>query len=157
VVAASSPRVPDVAVYAVDVDPAAAECARRNLRRPERVLVGDLFEPLPGDLRGRVAVVTANAPYVPTGALGTMPAEARMHEPRVALDGGADGTGVQARIVAAAADWLAPTGALLIETGRDLAAGTAGLIRAATGPALTVTTLWDDDLEATVVAGERPG
>ena len=44
--------------------------------------------PLPASLEGRVAVVVANAPYVPTDAIALMPPEARDHEPRVALDGG---------------------------------------------------------------------
>src|SRR3712207_4421906 len=47
------------------------------------------------ELRGRVDVVVANAPYVPTAALALMPAEARDHEPAVALDGGPDGLDVQ--------------------------------------------------------------
>ena len=60
--------VPGVEVYAVDVDPAAVTCARRNLP-PERVFEGDLYAALPTGLRGEVDVVAANAPYVPTGAI----------------------------------------------------------------------------------------
>jgi release factor glutamine methyltransferase len=104
-------------VYAVDIDPAAVMCARRNLDPLGGTVVqGDLFDPLPAGLRGRVDLLVANAPYVPTEDIGQMPPEARLHEPRVALDGGADGLDVQRRVIAAAPGWLAPGGRLLIET-----------------------------------------
>ena len=109
--------MPGLEVYAADVDPDAVACARRNLP-PERVFEGDLYDALPGALRGRVAAVVANAPYVPTHAIATMPPEARDHEHRVALDGGADGLDVHRGVVAGARDWLAPGGRVLIETSR---------------------------------------
>ncbi|MEJ7834332.1 MAG: putative protein N(5)-glutamine methyltransferase, partial [Nocardioides sp.] len=87
-------RVPDIDVYAADLDPAATACARRNLP-PDRVFEGDLFAALPAHLRHRIDVLVVNAPYVPTQAIGAMPPEARDHEHRVALDGGADGLDVQ--------------------------------------------------------------
>ena len=65
---------------------------------------GDLYEPLPAALRGRVDLLVANAPYVPTEAIALMPPEARLHEPLVALDGGADGLDVARRVVAGAGD-----------------------------------------------------
>jgi release factor glutamine methyltransferase len=96
-------------VHAVDIDPAAVRCARRNLTAAGgRVYQGDLYAPLPAALRGRVDVLVANAPYVPTGEIGLQPAEARLHEPRVALDGGADGLDVLRRVIAGAPPWLAP-------------------------------------------------
>lgn len=104
-----------VRLVAVDLDPVAAECARANLPGAE-VLVGDLFEPLDPALRGSVDVLVCNAPYVPTGKIAELPREARDHEPRMALDGGADGLAVQNRVVAAAPLWLSPGGWLLIET-----------------------------------------
>jgi release factor glutamine methyltransferase len=140
-------NVAEVRAYAVDIDPAAVRCARRNLPA-DRVFAGDLFEPLPAQLRGRVAVLVANAPYVPTGELGLMPAEARLHEARVALDGGPDGLDVQRRVIAQAPDWLAPGGTLLIETSRRQAPGTTA---AAAAAGLTPQVRTDDDLDATVV------
>jgi release factor glutamine methyltransferase len=101
-------------LYAVDIDPAAARCARRNVPGP--VYEGDLYQPLPARLRGRVGIVTANVPYVPTGEIAFLPPEARAHEPRVALDGGPDGLDVLRRVAAGAPTWLAPGGHLLIET-----------------------------------------
>ena len=101
--------VPGVELHAADVDPAAVACARSNVARVGgRVYEGDLFEALPDTLRGRVDVLLANVPYVPSEAIALMPPEARLHEARVALDGGADGLDVARRVIAAAPDWLAP-------------------------------------------------
>jgi release factor glutamine methyltransferase len=106
-----------VELYATDIDPAAVRCARRNLAAAGgRVYAGDLFDPLPAGLRGRVDVLAANVPYVPSSEIELLPAEARVHEPRVALDGGADGLDVLRRVAAAAPGWLAPGGCLLVET-----------------------------------------
>jgi release factor glutamine methyltransferase len=102
-------------VHAADVDPAAVRCARQNLPA-SRVYSGDLYEPLPAALRGRVQVLTANVPYVPTPEIGYLPPEAREHEPPAALDGGPDGLDVLRRVAAGAPGWLAPGGHLLIET-----------------------------------------
>ncbi|WP_262851265.1 putative protein N(5)-glutamine methyltransferase [Mumia quercus] len=104
----------DVRVVAADLDPAAVACARRNMP-PGDVFEGALFGALPDDLRGRLDVVAVNAPYVPTDAIASMPPEARDHEPRLALDGGADGVDVHRRVAAQARDWLAPSGRLLLE------------------------------------------
>ncbi len=134
-------------VYAADLDPACVACARRNLP-PERIFQGDLYAALPDHLRGRVDVVVANAPYVPTDAIATMPPEARDHEPRLALDGGPDGVDLHRRIAAGAGAWLAPGGHLVIETGRHQAALTAAACEAAGLRARVVT---DDDLEATAI------
>jgi release factor glutamine methyltransferase len=104
-------------IYAVDIDPVAVACARHNLDHVGgRVLEGDLYEPLPQALRGRVDVLVANTPYVPRDSVATMPPEARDHEPLAALDGGADGLDVQRAVAAQAATWLAPGGHLLIES-----------------------------------------
>jgi release factor glutamine methyltransferase len=103
-------------LHATDIDPAAVRCARRNLAAAGgHVYPGDLFEPLPAGLHGRVDILAANVPYVPTGEVALLPAEARLHEPRVALDGGGDGLDVLRRVAAQALLWLAPGGSLLVE------------------------------------------
>jgi release factor glutamine methyltransferase len=104
-------------LHAVDIDPAAVACARRNLAPAGgQVYAGDLFQPLPVALRGRVDILTANVPYVPAGEVGLLPAEARLHEARVALDGGVDGLDVLRRVAGEAGSWLAPGGHLIVET-----------------------------------------
>jgi len=113
--AALGPR--PVELHAADVGPAAVACARRNVEPlGGRVHEGDLYAALPGTLRGRVGVLLANVPYVPTDAIALMPPEARDHEPRVALDGGPDGLAVLRRVAAGAPEWLAAGGHLLVET-----------------------------------------
>ena len=140
---------PRLDLWAADVDPAALACARRNLP-PDRVLAGDLYDALPDGLCGRVDLVVANAPYVPTAAIATMPPEARDHEALVALDGGPDGLDVQRRVVAEAPRWLRPGGAVLVETGASQAAATVDAMRAA---GLLTEIRRERDLDATVAVG----
>jgi len=144
----------DVTLYAVDIQPAAVACARRNLRPVGgSVHEGDLFDPLPVDLRGRVDVLVANVPYVPSDAVDTMPPEARVHEPRVALDGGTDGLDVLRRVAGTARDWLAPGGYVLMEVGEDqIGTALAALAAGGLDPAVDR----DDDLAATIVTGHSP-
>lgn len=59
------------------------------------VFEGDLYKALPHSLKGRVNIIVANVPYVPTEAIKLLPQEARLHEPKVALDGGEDGLDIQ--------------------------------------------------------------
>ncbi|MFE6256102.1 putative protein N(5)-glutamine methyltransferase [Agromyces sp. NPDC057865] len=142
-----------VELVAADVDPAAVRAARRNLEPIGGLVVeGDLFDPLPEEIRERVDVLAVNAPYVPTAEIGLMPPEARDHEAHVALDGGDDGLDVHRRVAASAAQWLAPGGHLLIETSRGQAARTTALVEAG---GLEARVLRDDELAATVVVGRR--
>ena len=138
-------------LHATDIDPAALRSAEQNVATVGgQVYLGDLYEPLPGSLRGRVDLLVVNAPYVPTDAMALMPPEARLYEAAVALDGGVDGLEVQRRVVAEAPRWLAPGGHLLIETSDRQAPSTAALIEDS-GLAADVAT--DDDVDATVVIG----
>lgn len=149
--AAVADGLPGVELHAADVDPVAVACARRNVEpRGGRVHEGDLDAALPERLRGRVELLLVNAPYVPTDAIASMPPEARTHEERVALDGGADGLDVHRRVALAAPCWLAPAGHVLIETSERQSARTASLLEAA---GFVVRTVRDDDLDATVAVG----
>jgi len=147
-------RVPGVEVYATDVDDAAVRCARSNLVDRGQVFAGDLYAALPSNLRGRVQVLVCNAPYVPTEAISLMPPEARLHEPPVALDGGADGLDVQRRVAAGAADWLAPGGHVLVETGEDQAAES---MRIFSRPGLSARVVASEELAAHVVVATSSG
>ena len=140
-------------LHAADIDPAAIAYARRNLAAiGGHVHEGDLYDALPAVLRGRVDLMVVNAPYVPTGEIGLMPAEARMHEPLVALDGGGDGVAIHRRVAAGASQWLVPGGSLMIETSDRQAPLTEA---AMTEAGLTTSVVSDDDLETAVVIG-RP-
>jgi release factor glutamine methyltransferase len=140
-------------VHAADIDPAAVACARRNLAEAGgQVYQGDLHAPLPAVLHGRVGLLAANVPYIPTAEIGLLPAEAREYEPRAALDGGADGLDVLRRVAAEAPRWLAPGGHLLTETS-ERQAPRASKIMADAG--LVPQVARSEELSATVVIGSR--
>ena len=118
--------------------------------RPDAGVEGDLYDALPPALRGRVGILIANAPYVPTDEIALMPPEARDHEPLVALDGGADGLDIQRRVIAGARDWLAPGGVLLIETSVRQAPATVALMEP---PGWSPHAVHDDELDGTAAVG----
>lgn len=146
-----------VELHAADVDPVAVRCAGRNLApRGGTVHLGDLDGPLPERLRGRVHLLLANTPYVPTGDLALLPPEARLHEPRHTLDGGPDGLDLLRRTASVAPGWLAPGGALLIEVGEPQV--TAALA-AFTAAGLAPDVIRDDDADrgGLLIAGRWRG
>ena len=96
---------------------------------------------------------SANAPYIPTDAMAMLPREARLHEPRIALDGGADGLVVLRRVAAPATWWLAPHGHLLVETSDRQASA---MVEEARRHGLLASTARSDALDATVVIGTKP-
>ncbi len=136
-------------LHAADVEPAAVECARLNLPGAH-VHQGDLYGALPASLRGRVDVLLANVPYVPSDAVATMPPEARLHEPLAALDGGADGLDLARRVAVGAPHWLAAGGTLLIESSERQAPVLEEVLAAA---GLRPRVHEDDERGATVVTG----
>jgi len=141
-------------LHAVDIDPTAVACAKSNLASMSgRAYLGDLYAALPARLRGQVDLVIANAPYVPTDEIELLPAEARLHEPRVALDGGGDGVDVHRKVAAGAPGWLGPDGCLLIETSGRQAALTSAAVSAG---GLSARIASSDELSATVVIGTWP-
>jgi release factor glutamine methyltransferase len=124
----------DLDVVAVDVSPAAAAVARENARTlglaaQVRAVAADLFDGL-RDLRADLVV--SNPPYLPTGLMPELPPEVRIHEPRLALDGGGDGLVVIRRLASAARRCLRLGGALVVETaGGAQASSAAALLREA--------------------------
>lgn len=126
----------DVTIYASDLNPLAVEttwdnAARANVGGRVNVFEGDLFTPLPAEIRGRAAVVVANPPYIPSSDLPSLPAEVAGFEPGMALDGGPDGLEVARRIVAQAPSWLGLGGVLAIELDATRVAAMADEMRAA--------------------------
>ncbi|MFD3500339.1 putative protein N(5)-glutamine methyltransferase [Streptomyces sp. NPDC058676] len=152
--AALATALGQVELHAADIAPAAVRCARRNVAAVGgHVHAGDLFDALPAELRGRVDILAANVPYVPTGEVALLPAEARDHEPLVALDGGADGLDVLRRVSAEASRWLAPGGCLLVETSeRQAPAAVDAFLRGGLETRLAVS----GEMYANVVVGTRP-
>jgi release factor glutamine methyltransferase len=107
---------PGATVLATEIDPLAIACARAN---GVAVLPGDLADPVPEEMVGRVDVLTAVVPYVPTDALHLLPRDVTTYEPRLALDGGEAGVEFLIRAVRQAASVLRPGGSLLLELGGD--------------------------------------
>ena len=143
-------RRPGITLHAADVDPEAVACARDN--GVEHVHLGDLYDPLPADLRGRVTVLLANVPYVATDHLPLLPAEARDHEPRTALDGGSDGLDVFRAVCRDAWQWLAPGGVLLSEITEAQATVALAVVHRS---GLDGDVLSDEDLEAQIIRGRK--
>lgn len=115
-------ELPGAQVVATDVSEAAVAIARRNAERnkvADRVTVrqGDLFAPVAGETFDLIA---SNPPYIATAVIAGLAAEVR-GEPRLALDGGADGMAFYDRIAREGAAHLAPGGAIVLEHGFDQA------------------------------------
>jgi release factor glutamine methyltransferase len=110
--------VPTARVAATEVDELAVRCARRN---GVDVFEGYLDDPLPREFEHHVDVMTAVVPYVPTASLRLLPRDVQAFEPRLALDGGADGMDLLAEVVRRSARWLRHGGWILLELGGDQA------------------------------------
>jgi len=151
--AAIATSVRNVRLWASDVDPAAVANARQNLRSADAVVsLGDMDDAVPVQLRDRVDVVVANVPYVPSAHIAYLPAEAREHESRVALDGGTDGLDVLRRLAPRAVRWLRPGGWFLTECSTEQGPTASGVLRDAGLKPLLHT---DSDLDVAVVSGQR--
>ncbi len=151
---AISKEVGLVSLYAVDIDPIAVQCAKCNVTElGGLVYEGDLYNPLPSKLIGNVDIIVANAPYVPTEAIKSLPQEARLYEPKVALDGGKDGNDIHRQVAENASFWLASGGHLLIETSKIQAPQTVAIF---TQYGLIARLIHNSELNATVVIGTKP-
>ncbi len=106
---------PRARVVATDLSGEALGLARENaeaLGARVELLQGDLYAPLPPDLR--FDVIAANPPYVPSAEIPGLARELS-HEPALALDGGEEGLAVVRRLVLGAPGHLRPGGALVVE------------------------------------------
>lgn len=145
--------VPGLTVTAVDISDVAVACARQNLEPiGGSVIRSDLFSSLPPSLRDHIDVLVCNAPYVPSGAMATMPPEAREYEPMSTLDGGDDGLDVHRRVAAEVAPWLAVGGRVFVEASSAQASRSATIFERA---GLGVHVEHDSERDATVVVGRR--
>ena len=117
IAAACAFAFPRAEVVATDISAAALHMAERNIRRlglsaRVRLLQGDLF----ANAKGRFDLIIANPPYVPSASYRSLPPEYR-HEPRLALEAGANGLAIADRILAAAPSYMTPSGLLALELG----------------------------------------
>ena len=144
-------RHPGASVVATEIDPVAAACARRN---GIDVREGTLDGPLPEGMAGTVDVLCAVLPYVPTGALHLLPRDVLSHEPRGALDGGADGLTLVSQLVVRSTRWVRPGGWLLVEVGENQVEPATALLGSA--GYVDIEVLTDGDGDARGVAGRRP-
>jgi release factor glutamine methyltransferase len=131
---------PAAQVVATELSSEAAAIARRNAARNavgDRVEIrdGDLFAPVAGE---RFDIITANPPYIATAVIAGLAPEVH-REPRIALDGGADGLVFYDRICGAAREHLVPGGAIVLEHGFDQAAAVADRLAAAGFTAIALT------------------
>ena len=145
VAAALAKNLPHAQLVAADVSAEAAAVATTNIDKlglAERVdvRVGDLFAPVAGE--PPFDLVTANPPYIPTGDLAALDRNVRDYEPRLALDGGADGLDLHRRILAEAPGHLSVGGRLLVEMQHDQGARLRGAAEAV-GAYVDVQTLRD--------------
>ncbi len=112
-------------VVAIDSSPAAAQVGKRNIDRhglSNRVTVetGDLFEPLSRLVDAKqFDLIVANPPYISTSQIDSLDRSVREYEPRVALDGGADGLCVHRRILEGAPAHIVAGGRIFLEIAFD--------------------------------------
>ncbi len=140
-------RRPLARVVGTEIDPLAARCARDN---GVEVFLVDMANDLPEDFRGRVDVVTAVVPYVPTAELPRLPRDVLAYEPRRALDGGDDGLHWLIGAALAGTELLRTGGSLLLELGGDQASALRPMLRENGYRDLELVVDEDDDLRALV-------
>jgi ribosomal protein L3 glutamine methyltransferase len=135
---------PDAQVDAVDISADALAVAQRNvdtykLQGRVNLIQSDLYQNVPAK---KYDLIVTNPPYVNSGSMARLPQE-YLHEPQIALDGGADGMDLVRKIVAGAAERLTDDGLLIVEIGNEKA-----FAEAAFGPlGLTwLTTSQGDDM-----------
>ena len=120
-------------VWAVDVSPEALQMAGENAARhrvSERIHLcqGDGFAALPAETRFHLIV--GNPPYIPTVEIDQLQPEVQEHDPRQALDGGADGLDFYHRLAAEAGGWLKAGGKIMLEFGDGQAEALRNLFQA---------------------------
>ncbi len=132
ILAALLTEYPSAFGVGLDRSAGAAATARDNLARlglaaRSRVLVGDWAEAV----RGPFDLVVSNPPYIPSGHIDGLEVDVRAHDPRAALDGGADGLTAYAAIARALPGLLAPGGVCVLELGIGQEEAVSGLLRGA--------------------------
>ncbi len=113
-------KVPTAEVHALDASDAALQIAQQNAAKHNAKIhfhKGNGFEALKGEAGVRFDLIISNPPYIPSAEIASLEPEVRDHEPRSALDGGADGLDFYRLLAAESKNWLKPTGKILLEFG----------------------------------------
>ncbi|MCD8015705.1 MAG: peptide chain release factor N(5)-glutamine methyltransferase [Lachnospiraceae bacterium] len=119
-------------LYASDLSAEALATARENTRRlgaAVHFIQSDLFAQFSTSDCERFDMIVSNPPYICTPVIEELSEEVRLHEPRMALDGGADGLDFYRRIICESRDYLQPGGWLLMEIGYDQGEAVSDLMR----------------------------
>jgi release factor glutamine methyltransferase len=114
-----------------DINPRALAVARDNAVRLGQSNVAFVACDLAAALRGPFDLIVANPPYIASSDIATLAPEVRLFDPRLALDGGADGLNFYRAIATAAPELLAPDGAMVVEIGAGQAEPVATIFAAA--------------------------
>jgi release factor glutamine methyltransferase len=124
--------LPEAAIVAADISPAALAVASRNAgRHGVQARIVFVESPLLERVSGPADLIVSNPPYVPTSDVATLSPEVLRYEPHQALFAGDDGLSVIRRLLDTAADRLAPAGHLVVEFGFGQAAAVSALAAAA--------------------------
>ena len=106
-----------IAVDASDCDEDALSLAYENVGKHEakvELIKSDIF----AEIDKKYDIILANPPYIPSGEIASLDREVADYEPRIALDGGADGLDFYRRIAAGAGEKLNPGGVMIFEAGK---------------------------------------
>lgn len=127
-------NAPGVSALAVDISGEALLAARDNAERNGvagrlALVEGSWFEPLAAG--EQFDLIISNPPYIESAVIETLAPEVRVHDPRLALDGGPDGLAPYRVIADAAQHWLKPGGQLMVEIGYDQGEAVSALFAAA--------------------------
>jgi release factor glutamine methyltransferase len=125
-------ELPDAQGFGTDISEAALQTARGNAARLD---LSDRATFIACDyasgLSGAFDLIASNPPYIRSADIARLAAEVRNHDPRAALDGGADGLDAYRALIPQAAPLLAPGGALVVEAGQGQSGDIEALMTAA--------------------------
>jgi release factor glutamine methyltransferase len=124
-------ELPNACGVGTDSSIGALRIARENAKRLRLARAAFAACDMSAALRGPFDLIVSNPPYIATGDIATLAAEVRDHDPRLALDGGADGFDYYRAIAATAPALLKPAGALVVELGEGQAHAVTALFAAA--------------------------
>ena len=104
------------------------DCVLEEKKMAFSLIESDVFEGLSGEI---FDVIVSNPPYIPSGVIEGLEPEVRDHEPRIALDGDADGLKFYRKVAEESGRFLSPGGRLYLEIGYDQGETVSRLLEAA--------------------------